>query len=69
MKLCCLGFGSLFAILHCHLYLTDELREDSSALPTIIIVIIPLTALMKDQVFKKCLIFVQIVLHPRLTID
>ena len=40
-----------FAILHCHLYLTDELREDSSALPTIIIVITPLTALMKDQVF------------------
>ena len=34
--------------LHCHLHLTDELREDSSALPTIIIVIIPLTALMKD---------------------
>ena len=42
-----------FAILHCHLYLTDELREDSSALPTIIIVITPLTALMKDQVLKK----------------
>ena len=42
----------------------DELREDSSALPTIVIVITPLAALMKDQV-----IFVQIILYPHLTID
>ena len=46
--MCCLGFGKSL----CYFTLpTDELREDSSALPTIIIVIIPLTALMKDKVF------------------